>query len=113
MEEAGWEIAAHGLKWIDYKDVPRGTERQHLHRAVAIHKEVTGAAPLGFYLGRSSMNTVDLVIEHGGFLWCSDSYADDLPYWVGPQLIIPYTLDANDTRFATGQGFNSGEQFFT
>jgi len=116
MQEAGWEIATHGLKWIEYKDMPREAERQHLRQAVALHKEVTGAAPLGFYLGRCSMNTLDLVMEHGGFLYASDSYADDLPYWIAgptrPQLVIPYTLDANDMRFATPQGFNSGEQFF-
>ena len=116
MREAGWEIASHGLKWIEYKDMPRETEREHLHQAIALHEEVTGSAPLGFYLGRCSMNTLDLVMEHGGFLYSSDSYADDLPYWVaGPtraQLVIPYTLDANDMRFATAQGFNSGDQFF-
>lgn len=116
MREAGWEIASHGLKWIEYKDVPRAVERDHLHRAIALHTEVTGARPLGWYLGRCSMNTLDLVMEEGGFLYSSDSYADDLPYWVrgpqGPHLVIPYTLDSNDMRFATAQGFNSGEQFF-
>ncbi len=117
MKEAGWEIASHGLKWIDYKDFSREAEQEHLSRAVALHKEATGAEPPGFYLGRCSMNTLDLVMQHGGFLYSSDSYADDLPYWVQgpdrPQLMIPYTLDTNDMRFATAQGFNSGEQFFT
>jgi putative urate catabolism protein len=117
MKEAGWEIASHGLKWIEYKDVPAEIERAHLMAAIALHREVTGERPLGFYLGRCSMNTNDLVMEEGGFLYSSDSYADDLPYWVegpkGPHLIIPYTLEANDMRFATAQGFNTGEQFFT
>jgi putative urate catabolism protein len=117
MKEAGWEIASHGLKWIEYKDVPIETERAHLLEAIALHREVTGERPLGFYLGRASMNTNALAMEEGGFLYSSDSYADDLPYWVtgpkGPHLIIPYTLEANDMRFATAQGFNTGEQFFT
>jgi putative urate catabolism protein len=117
MKEAGWEIASHGLKWIEYKDVPKDVEREHLSEAIRIHREVTGERPLGFYLGRCSMNTTDLVMEEGGFLYSSDSYADDLPYWVdgpnGSHLIIPYTLEANDMRFATAQGFNTGEQFFT
>ncbi|GLS23449.1 chitin deacetylase [Labrys miyagiensis] len=117
MREADWEIASHGLKWIEYKDVPPETERAHLEQAIALHREVTGERPLGFYLGRASMNTNELVMEEGGFLYSSDSYADDLPYWVtgpkGPHLVIPYTLEANDMRFATAQGFNTGEQFFT
>jgi len=117
MKEAGWEIASHGLKWIEYKDLPREVEQEHLNQAVAIHRDVTGQAPLGFYLGRCSMNTLDLVIEHGRFVYSADSYADELPYWVGPVgrqlLIVPYTLDANDMRFATAQGFNNGEQFFS
>jgi putative urate catabolism protein len=117
MLEADWEIASHGLKWIEYKDVAAEIERAHLEQAIALHREVTGERPFGFYLGRASMNTNDLVMEEGGFLYSSDSYADDLPYWVtgpkGPHLIIPYTLEANDMRFATAQGFNTGEQFFT
>ncbi|CAM5763710.1 chitin deacetylase [Labrys miyagiensis] len=117
MKEADWEIASHGLKWIEYKDVPIEIEREHLAQAIALHREVTGERPLGFYLGRASMNSNDVVMEEGGFLYSSDSYADDLPYWVkgpkGPHLIIPYTLEANDMRFATAQGFNTGEQFFT
>ncbi|MGA3003966.1 MAG: allantoinase PuuE [Acetobacteraceae bacterium] len=116
MHEAQWEIASHGLKWIEYKDVPRDVERSHMAQAIALHAEVTGSPPLGWYLGRCSMNTLGLVLENGTFRYSSDSYADDLPYWVhgpkGPHLVVPYTLDANDMRFATAQGFNSGEQFF-
>ena len=117
MNEAGWEIASHGLKWIEYKDFSRDDERRHMDEAIRIHEEVTGSRPLGWYTGRSSEHTRDLVMEEGGFLYDSDSYADDLPYWVegpaGPHLVIPYTLEANDMRFATPQGFNSGDQFFT
>ncbi|WP_018261012.1 allantoinase PuuE [Methylobacterium sp. WSM2598] len=117
MREAGWEIASHGLKWIDYKDFSAEEERAHIGEAIRIHAEVTGARPLGFYQGRTSEHTLRLVQEEGGFLYGADSYADDLPYWVsgprGPFLIVPYTLDANDMRFATPQGFNSGDQFFT
>ncbi len=117
MRDAGWEIASHGLKWIDYKDMPEEEERRHLAGAIRLHAEVTGARPRGWYLGRCSMNTVRLVAEEGGFDYISDSYADDLPYWIREggrdQLIVPYTLDANDMRFATPQGFNSGDQFET
>jgi putative urate catabolism protein len=118
MKEAGWEIASHGLKWIEYRDYSEADERAHLEEAVRVHTKVTGERPLGWYTGRSSINTTKLVMEEGGFLYSSDSYADDLPYWVprpqgGNHLIIPYTLDANDMRFATPQGFNSGEQFLT
>jgi putative urate catabolism protein len=116
MREADWEIATHGLKWIEYKDFGEADERHHIHEAVRIHTEVTGSRPLGFYQGRCSANTLRLTMEEGGFLYSSDSYADDLPYWIegpkAPFLIIPYTLDANDMRFATAQGFNSGDQFF-
>ena len=116
MKEAGWEIASHGLKWIEYKDMPEEEERRQLTEAIRLHEEVTGARPTGWYLGRCSMNTLKLVMEEGGFRYSSDSYADELPYWVegpkGPFLMIPYTLDANDMRFATPQGFNSGDQFF-
>jgi OHCU decarboxylase len=116
MNEAGWEIATHGLKWIDYRDTPPEVEARHIAEAVRIHTEVAGARPLGFYQGRSSINTIRLGMEEGGFLYCADSYADDLPYWLegprGPQLITPYTLDSNDMRFATPQGFNSGDQFY-
>jgi OHCU decarboxylase len=116
MKEAGWEIASHGLKWIDYRDLPEATERAHIEEAVRLHTACAGERPLGFYQGRTSANTLRLTMQEGGFLYSADSYADDLPYWVegprGPQLITPYTLDANDMRFATPQGFNSGEQFY-
>ena len=116
MREADWEIASHGLRWIEYKDFAEDEERRHLTEAIRIHTEATGERPLGWYLGRCSANTRRLVMEEGGFLYDSDSYADDLPYWVagprGPHLVIPYTLDANDMRFAVAQGFNSGDQFF-
>ena len=116
--ELGHEIAAHGLRWINYQQVDEATERAHLAEAVAILKQLTGAAPLGWYTGRDSPNTRRLVVEHGGFLYDSDSYADDLPYWTrvtrsnAPHLVIPYALDSNDMRFAALQGFNSGTQFF-
>jgi len=117
MQEAGWEIASHGLKWIEYKDFSPDDERAHMAEAIRLHTEVTGERPLGWYTGRCSVNTVDLVTEERGFLYCADSYADDLPYWHRAagrdQLIVPYTLDANDMRFATAQGFNSGDQFFS
>jgi OHCU decarboxylase len=117
MKEAGWEIASHGLKWIDYKDFTSEEERAHIAEAVRIHTEVTGERPLGLYQGRTSEHTLRLTMEEGGFLYSADSYADELPYWVegprGPHLIVPYTLDANDMRFATPQGFNSGDQFYT
>ncbi|MBO0663616.1 allantoinase PuuE [Jiella sp. MQZ9-1] len=117
MQEAGWEIASHGLKWIEYKDFSAEAEREHMREAIALHTAITGERPLGWYTGRSSRHTLELVAEDGGFLYASDAYADDLPYWQetqsDPLLIIPYTLDTNDMRFATPQGFNSGEQFFT
>lgn len=116
MREADWEIASHGLRWIDYRDFSRDEERRHLGEAIRIHTEITGERPLGWYTGRSSIHSTDLVIEEGGFLYSADSYADDLPYWVpgrdAPHLIVPYTLDANDMRFATAQGFNAGDQFY-
>jgi OHCU decarboxylase len=116
MNEARWEIATHGLKWIDYRDISPEVEARHIAEAVRIHAEVAGARPLGFYQGRASINTVRLGMQEGGFVYCADSYADDLPYWLdgprGPQLMIPYTLDSNDMRFATAQGFNTGDQFF-
>jgi OHCU decarboxylase len=116
MNEAGWEIATHGYKWIDYRDAPIEVERQHIADAVKIHAEIAGSRPLGFYQGRSSINTIQVGMEEGGFLYCADSYADDLPYWIegpkGPQLVVPYTLDSNDMRFAAAQGFNSGDQFY-
>jgi putative urate catabolism protein len=116
MKDARWEIATHGLKWIDYKDFAKADERAHIREAVRIHTEVTGSRPLGIYQGRTSAHTLDITMEEGGFVYSADSYADELPYWVsgpnGPMLIVPYTLDANDMRFATAQGFNSGDQFF-
>lgn len=117
MREADWEIATHGLKWIEYKDFSEADERAHILEAIRLHTEIAGSRPLGFYQGRCSANTTRIVMEEGGFVYSSDSYADDLPYWVdgpkGPHLIVPYTLDANDMRFATAQGFNAGDQFFT
>jgi putative urate catabolism protein len=122
--ELGYEIAGHGLRWISYQLVDEATERAHLAEAVAILRELTGSAPLGWYTGRDSPNTRRLVVEHGGFVYDADSYADDLPYWTEvavnaggaarniPHLVVPYTLDSNDMRFAAMQGFNSGTQFF-
>ncbi|VAW21248.1 Uricase (urate oxidase) [hydrothermal vent metagenome] len=116
MQTANWEIASHGLKWIEYKDFSADDEREHMHQAIALHEALTGERPLGWYTGRCSINTVDLATEEGGFEYLSDAYDDDLPYWREhwgkAQLIIPYTLDNNDMRFATPQGFNSGDQFF-
>ncbi len=116
MLEADWEIATHGYRWIDYQHVAEDIEREHLHKAIDIHTRVTGSRPLGAYIGRTSPNSIRLVSEEGGFVYCADSYADELPYWCNdyerPQLMVPYTLDVNDMRFATPQGFNSGEQFY-
>lgn len=116
MQAARWEIATHGLKWIDYRSVPREVEADHIARAVALHTAVTGTRPRGFYQGRASMNTVALGCEEGGFEYLADSVADELPYWHvhqdRPQLIVPYTMDANDMRFSSGQGFGTGTDFF-
>ena len=116
MKSADWEIASHGLKWIDYRNFSERDERAHIEDAISIHETATGGRPAGWYTGRCSMNTVNLISEIGGFEYVADSYADELPYWRThqgtSQLIVPYTLDANDMRFATAQGFNSGEQFF-
>ncbi len=116
MKEAGWEIASHGLRWLEYKDFDEATERAHIHAAVRLHTEITGERPLGIYQGKPSDNTLRIIQEEGGFVYSADSYADELPYYVdgvnGPHLIVPYTLDVNDMRFATPQGFNSGDQFF-
>jgi OHCU decarboxylase len=115
MQLAGWEIASHGLKWVEHKDMPEEEERAQIAEAIRLHTEVTGDRPRGWYTGRCSVNTVALAAE-AGMDYISDTYADDLPYWVKiadkDQLIIPYTLDCNDMRFATPQGFNSGDQFF-
>ncbi len=122
MAEAGHELASHGYRWIDYQHVDLGRERDDLARAIAAHRAVTGSRPLGWYLGRCSPNTARLVAEEGGFLYDADSYADELPYWDWrhaalrggrPQLVVPYTLDANDMRFATPAGYANGEDFFT
>ena len=116
MQQAGWEVASHGYRWIDYQFVDEASERKHLRRALEIHEQVTGERPRGWYLGRCSPNSHRLAAEEGGFAYNADTYADDLPYWdysfAEPQLMVPYTLDANDMRFATPQGFNSGTQFF-
>jgi len=116
MKEAGWEIASHSLKWVEHKDMSEAEERVEIADAIRLHAEVTGQRPLGWYTGRTSINTIRLLMEAGGFLYLCDSYADDLPYWIKgptePQLIIPYTLDANDMRFVNAQGFGGGDQFF-
>lgn len=118
MLEAGHEIATHGYRWIDYKHVPPSVEREHILRTIEIHKEVLGERPLGFYQGRCSVNSRALCVEEGGFLYDSDSYADDLPYWCldfgRPHLVIPYTSDVTDMKFQTTTGsFSCGDQFFT
>jgi putative urate catabolism protein len=116
MKDANWEIATHGLRWIDYAEFSETAEREHLRQAIELHRKTTGERPLGIYVGRTSEHSVALAAAEGGFVYSADSYADDLPYWIdsprGPFLIVPYTLDANDMRFATAQGFNSGDQFF-
>jgi allantoinase len=116
MQDAGWEIASHGLRWIDYQTVPEATERAHIAEAIALHARLTGSRPLGWYQGRTSPNTARLVAEEGGFLYDADSYADDLPYWDRrfghAQLVVPYTLDANDMKMVALNGFTEGEQFF-
>ncbi len=117
MKAAGWEIASHGLKWVEHRDMPEAEERAAIAEAIRLHTEVAGERPLGWYTGRCSANTVRLVAEEGGFAYVSDTYDDDLPYWLElgdrDQLIIPYTLESNDMRFATAPGYIEGEQFFT
>lgn len=118
--KAGHEVASHGWRWINYQEVPESVEREHMQRAIEIHRKLTGERPLGWYTGRTSPNTRKLVVEDGGFVYDADDYNDDLPWYdtrylrkdATPQLVVPYTLDANDMRFASAQGFNSGEQFF-
>ena len=116
MKKSGWEIASHGFRWIDYQFIDELTERTHLQQALRVHAEITGERPKGWYLGRCSPMSHRIAAEDGKFTYNSDTYADDLPYWdyqfEAPQLMVPYTLDANDMRFATPQGFNSGQQFF-
>jgi len=117
IKEAGYEVASHGWRWIDYQNIKKSEEKKHMKLAVQTHKRIFGVRPNGWYTGRCSPNTRDLVMEEGGFLYDSDSYSDDLPYWENrnkkKQLIIPYTLDNNDMRFTTNQGFNTGDHFFT
>ena len=112
----GHEICSHGYRWINYQWTPEDVEREHLHKAIEIIKRITGERPLGWYTGRTSPNTRRLVAEEGGFLYDADDYSDDLPFWSRlvdkPHLIVPYTLDTNDMRFASPQGFNSGDQFY-
>lgn len=112
----GHEICSHGYRWINYQWTPEDVEREHLHKAIEIIKRITGERPLGWYTGRTSPNTRRLVAEEGGFLYDADDYSDDLPFWSRladkPHLIVPYTLDNNDMRFAALQGFNSGDQFY-
>jgi peptidoglycan/xylan/chitin deacetylase (PgdA/CDA1 family) len=116
MVEAGHEIASHGWRWISYQDVDENTEREHIALAAGTIRKLTGQRPVGWYTGRDSPNTRRLVVEHGGFLYDSDSYADELPYWERindrAHLVIPYTLDCNDMRFATLNGFATGDAFF-
>ncbi len=120
MVELGHEIASHGWRWINYDQIDEATEREHMRLAIASIEALTGQRPLGWYTGRTSERTQRLVAEEGGFLYDADSYADDLPYWTEvaahgtmvDHLIVPYTLDANDMRFATAQGFNTGDQFY-
>ena len=116
MKNSNYEIASHGWRWIDYQNVSKSVEKKHMQKAIGSIKKIFGNRPVGWYTGRCSPNTLDLVIDDGGFLYCSDTYSDDLPYWEikrgKKQLMIPYTLDNNDMKFLTNQGFNSGEQFF-
>ncbi|WP_115584281.1 allantoinase PuuE [Xanthomonas dyei] len=116
MQAAEWEIASHGLRWIDYQHIDEATERAHIAQAIAVHTRVTGNRPLGWYQGRTSPNTARLVAEEGGFVYDADSYADDVPYYDPrhgrAQLIVPYTLDANDMKFVAYNGFADGEPFF-
>ena len=117
IKDADYEVASHGWRWIDYQNIKKSEEKKHMKLAIQTHKQIFGERPNGWYTGRCSPNTRDLVMEDGGFLYDSDSYNDDLPYWETrgkkKQLIIPYTLDNNDMRFATNQGFNTGDHFFT
>ncbi|QTR44912.1 allantoinase PuuE [Thiothrix litoralis] len=116
MLENGHEICSHGWRWIDYQFMDKDLEREHMQHAISIIERLTGAKPKGWYTGRNSPHTRELLIEQGGFLYDADDYSDDLPFWVKvsgqDHLVVPYTLDSNDMRFATPQGFNSGEQFF-
>ena len=117
IKKANYEVASHGWRWIDYQNIPKAKEKKDMKLAINSIKKIFGDRPLGWYTGRCSKNTINLVIEEGGFLYCSDTYSDDLPYWIKKgnkkQLMIPYTLDNNDMRFSTKQGFNCGDQFFS
>jgi putative urate catabolism protein len=118
MKQAGWDIASHSLKWVEHRNMSEAEERLEIAEAIRVHTAATGQRPLGWYTGRSSINTLRLLMEAGGLLYLCDSYADDLPYWIKapglePHLVIPYTLDANDMRFVNPQGFGGGDQFFT
>jgi allantoinase len=116
IKNGDYEVAAHGFRWINYQDIKKSVEKKHMQDAIKTIKDIFGSRPLGWYTGRCSPNTRDLVFDEGGFLYDSDSYSDDLPYWEyrgkKKQLVIPYTLDNNDMRFATNQGFNTGDHFF-
>ena len=116
IKNADYEVASHGWRWIDYQNISKSKEKKHMNKAIKSIKKIFGKRPLGWYTGRCSPNTLNLVIDNGGFLYCSDTYSDDLPYWIKrgnkKQLMVPYTLDNNDMRFATTQGFNSGDQFY-
>ncbi len=116
FQRNGYEIACHGLRWISYQTIDRETERKHMAEAVEIITRLFGEPPRGWYTGRDSPHTRELVVEHGGFVYDSDSYADDLPYWVRvgdtDQLVLPYTLEANDMRFSSAAGFANGDEFY-
>ena len=117
MREAEWEIASHSLRWLDYRDISRDEERRHIVESVRLHTELTGERPLGWYTGRTSENTLDLVAETGGFLYCADAYCDDLPYWARlagrpPLLMVPYAMDTNDMRFVQAPGYQTSDEFF-
>lgn len=116
MVEAKWELSSHGYRWIDYHGIPEAVERDYIRKAIDIHVRMTGQRPLGSFIGRRSENTVRLVAEEGGFVYTQDSYADEVPYWITesgkPLLVVPYTADVNDHRFATTPGFNWGVPFF-
>jgi chitin deacetylase len=115
IQGAGWELASHGLKWVEHRDMPEAEERRAIDAAIRLHKEVNGTRPTGWYTGRCSVNTLRLIAEEGGFAYASDAYDDDLPYWkrygTRDQLVIPYTLEANDMRFATAPGYVTGREF--
>ena len=116
IKKSNYEVASHGWRWIDYQNISKSIEKKHMIKAIESIKKIFGKRPVGWYTGRCGPNTLGLVIDEGGFLYCSDTYSDDLPYWEikgkKKQLMIPYTLDNNDMRFLTNQGFNSGDQFF-